>query len=35
MQVIHEYERLQSIRLGHTPSAQAPAPHAAKPGVRP
>jgi penicillin-binding protein 2 len=25
MQIIHEYERLQSIRLGHAPSAKSPA----------
>jgi penicillin-binding protein 2 len=25
MQIVHEYERLQSIRLGHTPSAKSPA----------
>jgi penicillin-binding protein 2 len=26
MQIVHEYERLQSIRLGHSPSAKSPAP---------
>jgi len=41
MQIIREYERLQAIRLGHTPSAKSPAPTPArprppaKPGARP
>jgi penicillin-binding protein 2 len=26
MQIIHEYERLQALRLGHSPSAKSPAP---------
>jgi penicillin-binding protein 2 len=30
MQIIREYERLQAIRLGHTPSAKSPPPKAAK-----
>jgi hypothetical protein len=32
MQIIHEYERLQAIRLGHTPSAKSPLPKAARQG---
>jgi hypothetical protein len=31
MQIVHEYERLQSIRLGHTPSAKSPPAKAGKP----
>jgi penicillin-binding protein 2 len=32
VQIIHEYERLQAIRLGHTPSAKSPPPKATRPG---
>jgi penicillin-binding protein 2 len=32
MQIIHEYERLQAIHLGHTPSAKSPPPKATHPG---
>jgi len=36
MQIVHEYERLQAIRLGHTPSAKSPPPRSTKlPGGRP
>ena len=35
MQIVHEYERLQAIRLGHTPSAKSPPPKSTKPGARP
>jgi penicillin-binding protein 2 len=35
MQIVREYERLQSIRLGHAPSAKSPSPPHAKPGARP
>jgi penicillin-binding protein 2 len=36
MQIVHEYERLQAIRLGHTPSAKSPPPKSNKPpGGRP
>ena len=36
MQIVREYERLQSIRLGHAPSAKSPAPRSSKPpGGRP
>jgi penicillin-binding protein 2 len=36
MQIVHEYERLQSIRLGHAPSAKSPPPKSTKPaGGRP
>lgn len=31
MQIVHEYERLQSIRLGHAPSAKSPAPQPHEP----
>jgi penicillin-binding protein 2 len=34
MQIIHEYERLQAIRLGRAPLAKSPAPKAAKPGPK-
>jgi hypothetical protein len=36
VQIVREYERLQAIRLGHTPSAKAPSPKSTKPpGGRP
>ena len=36
MQIVHEYERLQAIRLGHTPSAKSPPPKSTRPpGGRP
>ncbi|MGO9834629.1 MAG: penicillin-binding protein 2 [Polyangiaceae bacterium] len=35
MQIVHEYERLQSIRLGHPPSAKSPPPKPRAAGSRP
>jgi penicillin-binding protein 2 len=35
MQIVREYERLQSVRLGHSPSAKSPPPRARAPGARP
>jgi penicillin-binding protein 2 len=35
MQIVHEYERLQSLRLGHSPSAKSPPPRPKTPGGRP
>jgi penicillin-binding protein 2 len=32
MTIVREYERLQAIRLGHSPSAKSPPPRATKPG---
>jgi penicillin-binding protein 2 len=33
MQIVHEYERLQAIRLGHAPPPKAPAPKPTKPSA--
>jgi penicillin-binding protein 2 len=35
MQIVHEYERLQAIRLGHPPSAKSPPPKPRAAGARP
>jgi penicillin-binding protein 2 len=36
MQIVHEYERLKAIRLGHTPPAKSPPPKSrATGGARP
>ncbi len=35
MQIVHEYERLQGVRLGHSPSAKSPPPRAKAVGARP
>jgi penicillin-binding protein 2 len=35
MQIVHEYERLQSVRMGHAPSAKSPPPKTRTAGGRP
>jgi penicillin-binding protein 2 len=35
MQIVREYERLQALRLGHSPSAKSPPPRPKAPGARP
>ncbi len=35
MQIVREYERLQSVRLGHAPSAKSPAAKTKPAGARP